>query len=232
MRDRKLSEKLQLQVNLTLKDAVQQAGQSELVKPQLSEQSKGMTAVPALMQSLTAFPVLVLRDKDTTVVLGVEPGTRTLTTKGEMKPKPALTVDATTTEGQCVQPRGRNGGPVANSTTSNEFAALQQKSIMSQRSMRHALLTLRNRPKSSTYFLGSMDQHGEEPPWRTKLTINPDNGRTVDSKIDTGADVSVISKEVYDSLQPRPRLRQSGAILRSPGGTLPYLGVHHLRRHQ
>ena len=51
------------------------------------------------------------------------------------------------------------------------------------------------------------------------------NGRTVDFKIDTGADVSVISKEVYDSLQPRPRLRQSDAILRSPGGTLPYLGM-------
>ena len=55
-----------------------------------------------------------------------------------------------------------------------------------------------------------------------KLTMN---GRTVDFKIDTGADVSVISKEVHDSLQPRPRLRQSDAILRSPGGTLPYLGT-------
>ena len=51
------------------------------------------------------------------------------------------------------------------------------------------------------------------------------NGRTVNFKTDTGADVSVISKEVYDSLQPRPRLRQSDAILRSPGGTLPYLGM-------
>ena len=79
-----------------------------------------------------------------------------------------------------------------------------------------------NHPKSPTYFLGSIDQHGKEPPWRTKLTLNR---HTVDFKIDTGADVSVISKEVYDSLQPRPRLRQSDAILRSPGGTLPYLGM-------
>ena len=51
------------------------------------------------------------------------------------------------------------------------------------------------------------------------------NGRPVDFKTDTGADVSVISKEVYDGLRPRPRLRQSDAILRSPGGTLPYLGM-------
>ena len=38
VRDRELSEKLQLQTNLTLKDAVQQARQFELVKHQLSEQ--------------------------------------------------------------------------------------------------------------------------------------------------------------------------------------------------
>ena len=79
-----------------------------------------------------------------------------------------------------------------------------------------------NRPESPTYFLGSIDQHGEEPPWRTKLTMN---GRPVDFKTDTGADVSVISKEVYDSLRPRPKPRQSDAILRSPGGTLPHLGT-------
>ena len=103
--------------------------------------------------------------------------------------------------------------------TLNESAALQRKPTMSQRSTRHAQLT---RPKSPTYFLGSTDQHGEEPPWRTKLSVN---GRTVDLKTDTRADVSVISKEVYGSLRPRPRLRQSDAILRGPGGTLPYLGT-------
>ena len=107
--------------------------------------SRGMTAAPALMQSLIAPPALVHSGRDTTTDQEVEPGPRNLTTihaKGEMKAEHAPTADTITTEGPRVQLRGRNVGPAENPTTLNEYAALQRKSTMSQRSTRHAQLTL------------------------------------------------------------------------------------------
>ena len=103
-----------------------------------------MTAAPALMQSLTALPALVHHSRDTTTDQEVGPGPRNLTTihtKEEMTTEHAPTVDTITTEGPHVQLRGRNVGPVENPTTLNEYAALQRKSTMSQRSTRHAQLT-------------------------------------------------------------------------------------------
>ena len=46
----------------------------------------------------------------------------------------------------------------------------------------------------------------------------------VSFKIDTGADITVISKNVYNSLQNRPPLMVNKTVLNSPGGKLPVLG--------
>ena len=72
-------------------------------------------------------------------------------------------------------------------------------------------------PKASTYF--SIHQHSEKP-WHIKLIINRHS-----IKIDARADVSIISKEMYDSLWPKPRQKQLDHILCSPGGPLPYLAT-------
>ena len=45
-------------------------------------------------------------------------------------------------------------------------------------------------------------------------------GCDVPFKIDTGADVSVVSSEQYRKLKPCPTLSKTSAILRSPGGIL------------
>ena len=61
----------------------------------------------------------------------------------------------------------------------------------------------------------------ESAGWRTTLMVN---GTQVAFKIDTGADVSVISEQTYRSLRVKPKLRSSTIKLTTPGGNLPYVG--------
>ena len=69
------------------------------------------------------------------------------------------------------------------------------------------------------FFLGSINN--DDSPWMTVVEIKK---KKLDFKIDTGADVSVISRKTFDSLQPRPRLESTTASLRSPGGKLDCVG--------
>ena len=134
VRDRELSEKLQLQANLTLKDAVQQARQFELVKHQLSEQRHdSSTSVDAVTHrpSGSSAPRQVHNH-------GPRGGARTK--------KPDYNSYKGGNEGRACtncprgQLRGRNVGPAENPTTLNKYAALQGKSV-SQRSTRRTQLT-------------------------------------------------------------------------------------------
>ena len=78
--------------------------------------------------------------------------------------------------------------------------------------------------------LGSVDDISTEPPWRVTLRLC---GRETSFKIDTGADVSVISNAVYQSLQPRPSLKKSKVVLQGPGGIIKNEGefTATVRRH-
>lgn len=49
-------------------------------------------------------------------------------------------------------------------------------------------------------------------------------GRQIKFKLDTGADVSIISKVEYNQLNPKPKLKQTKAKLNSPGGKLSCVG--------
>ena len=68
--------------------------------------------------------------------------------------------------------------------------------------------------EEETYFLGTVDAPDTGPPWH--ITLNVCN-KVVSFKIDTGADVSVMSYAKYNK---RPNLQQTNAVLRSPGGTM------------
>lgn len=60
--------------------------------------------------------------------------------------------------------------------------------------------------------------------WQANMSIGTVE---VDFKIDTGADVSIISERVYEKLVPRPRLRKSGVQLKAYNGRrIPSLGVY------
>ena len=70
------------------------------------------------------------------------------------------------------------------------------------------------------FYLGSID-HDNDSPWMTVVEIKK---KKLNFKIDTGADVSVISHQTFKTLQPRPRLESTTASLRSPGGKLDCMG--------
>ena len=46
------------------------------------------------------------------------------------------------------------------------------------------------------------------------------NNKLIGFKIDTGADITIISEEMFESLPSRPKLEPSNVELSSPGGRL------------
>ena len=67
------------------------------------------------------------------------------------------------------------------------------------------------------YFLGTVtaDVEDSEPPWEVRLQVN---GKSVKFKIDSDADVTVLSEEDYKHLPQRPLLAEPGIMLESIGG--------------
>ena len=199
IRDRELSEKLQLQADLTVDQAIQQARQSELVKQQLNEQRH--TSQSGTLDAVS------------------HRGSRGGNPRG--------------------QGRGRGRGRVYHDHCSNCGGNHDKRATCPAKGKKcrgcgkpnHFERVCRSQKKANlqevctdepeTFYLGSVNQEGEEPPWRTSININ---GCQISFKIDTGADVSVITKDIYNRLRPKPKLRKSEAILVSSGGNLPHLG--------
>ena len=74
----------------------------------------------------------------------------------------------------------------------------------------------------NTFFIGSLDDANDDvPPWRIDLRIND---LDVNFKIDTGADVSVITESQWKKMRPRPKIHTTQAKLESPGGKVETLG--------
>lgn len=71
------------------------------------------------------------------------------------------------------------------------------------------------------YFCGSVSCDDSSPAWKVDLDLK---GRPVTFKIDTGADVTVMSHASYVMLRPRPPLKAISANLNSPGGPLDCRG--------
>ena len=59
-----------------------------------------------------------------------------------------------------------------------------------------------------TYFLGSLDTVDDAPPWRVSLPVGKGE---VSFKIDTRADVSIISEKESKKMYLKPKLRQNSA---------------------
>ena len=76
-----------------------------------------------------------------------------------------------------------------------------------------------NEKDTVKYFISSIDTN--EPEWRVNIKVC---GRDMNFKIDTGADVNVISKKSYLKLKNRPQLQDTKAILQGPGSRLKVLG--------
>ena len=68
------------------------------------------------------------------------------------------------------------------------------------------------------FFLGAVNSCDEfEELWNVVLHVNK---KPIKFKIDTGADISVMSVSTYEALPQRPKLKSSNAMLSSPGWML------------
>ena len=83
------------------------------------------------------------------------------------------------------------------------------------------------REDEERYFLGAVRSTivdtliDEEPPWFVKVKIN--NTDTI-MKIDSGADVNIITNSEYQRLMPKPTLLRNNAVLSSVSGEIACLG--------
>ena len=72
------------------------------------------------------------------------------------------------------------------------------------------------------FFLGAVNSCDEfEERWSVMLHVNK---KPIKFKIDTGADISVMSVSTYEALPQRRKLKPSNAVLSSPGGMLKCRG--------
>ncbi len=71
------------------------------------------------------------------------------------------------------------------------------------------------------WFLGSVSDDANEDEWHVKLSMQ---GTAVEFKIDTGADITVMSEQTFLKLPCRPHLTKTLADIRSPGGKLDCIG--------
>ena len=77
--------------------------------------------------------------------------------------------------------------------------------------------------QSEEYHLFSVTNYSNEAPWRVSVKLNKTD-RGTSFKIDTGADISVMSLQTYNNMSPKPPLQKTAAVLRSPCGTLDCKG--------
>ena len=217
--DANLAEKLQLESDLKLEDAVKRARNSEAVKGQQqtvrgspASSTHAATAVDAI-QTRQKWPSRGRSSPKTSI------GTHTAS-------KPPVSQPSTSTSrcGWCGNDRHpRDRCPAKNSRC-------RQCSKMG-----HYAAVCRSTPRAETAsvntvegdaadaFLGTI---GLSSAWTQQILLNK---VPVEMKIDTGADVTAIPETVYkQELQSAPKLSQPSRILRGPDGkTLPTVGSFH-----
>lgn len=93
----------------------------------------------------------------------------------------------------------------------------------SQRSVREVFVPEAEQDgPDNSYFLGAVNVNAPGKPWEVKLRIG---GHQVKFKLDSGADVTVITEETYRSLRKQPVLTPTNVSLNSVGSQLKCLGT-------
>ena len=207
LRDKELSEKLQMQKTLTVKDAIQQARHHELIKTQMAEQRHG-TEINAVDARRGAGG----RGRGHR---GGNPGGgrgrgRGLSKSGTASsPSTCSRCGRTHTQQQNCPAKGKKCNKC---NKMNHFAACcRSKGVNS--------IEEEEEEEVTEYFLGTVTDGSE--PWTVVLDMQ---GQHLSFKIDTGADVSVMSTAEFQKLSPRPELQHSSTRLTSPGGTMKCQG--------
>ena len=207
LNDIEVSQHLQLEMDLTLQKAVDTARHHELVKQQLKDQR---------VKSVDGFKA---RQGSNTRVKG----------KQGQKQKQTSPLQKSGACGKCGGHHKPDACPAKGQTCKvcekpNHFWRQCRTPGMGARAkkIREVEECEHFSDEFESFSLGAV-HHKEkhEPEWTVNLNIC---GKKTNFKIDTGADVSVISANVHSQLKPPPSLSKSKAILKGPGGLINTLG--------
>lgn len=210
MIDQELSEKLQLQANLTLQDTIKTARQHEQVKEELEQQ----------------------RTLNKGTIDRVKAGFRN---RFNTKPRPRIE-NRREDSRQTFRPIDHCGK--CGRTHDKGKCPAQGKKCLKCNKLNHFASVCRTKTKQfknktenvneiesvedEHFFIGSTEtNNGKQSPWRVDLFIE---GTEINWKIDTGADVNVISKTTWQRIGEPQLSSCKGVTLQSPGGQVKTLG--------
>jgi hypothetical protein len=205
IRDLSVSQELQLEKNLTLTKAIETARASESVKLQNASQTH--TEVDAVVRPKHKSPAR----KDVNMK---EPCGRCgyTTHRGGVCPARKATCNHCKKKGhyaaQCLS------------------KSKQTKQNHKQKEVKEVTVNGNDDPQpDEAYFLGTVmnSEEQNEPPWTVKLKLL---GIQAPFKIDSGADVSILSLSTYNSLDVKPNLEPSDTRLESVGGKTKWRQQH------
>ena len=212
-----LSEKLQLEPNLTLDSAVKLARQFETVKKQVGEQrTESVQAVGA-----RGFGRGRSRGR----------GGRYKSRGGSASAGARASKGASSTQsksGRCDRcggsPHRRENCPAkGRDCRSCGKIGHYQSVCRSSRDSQHVKFVNADSDSGEEFFISAVrSKTVHNKAWMTNVQIG---NNTVKFKIDTGADVTVMPTSVYESLVPKPKLSESKVILQGAGGRLSCQGV-------
>lgn len=197
--DNDLSEKLQLESELTLVKAVDMARNSELVKNQIKDlQSKNLDAVKVRQYGLGGKQY------------------------GHRKPPQAKPKDTTYDEcGSCKLRHCPGNCPAVGRICLKCGNKGHFKAACRGRPKRLAEVQDDEDEDATddSFYMGSIDLSNSDntDAWTVKLKVCR---KLITFKIDTGADTSVITEATYNSLPVKPKLQEPKNKLYSPGGTV------------
>ena len=203
--DRELSQKLQLMKDLTLQTAIEEARHYELVKGQVDIQRKPEHSVDAIGKNKKRGGGRPPRGR------GNKNGARASQNNERCE--------------ACGYIHARDMCPAKGKscnycTKPNHFKKMCRKYLEDKSKKKVDNVET---GASNVYFMGSVaDKSDSSSAWRETLTLGRNK---ISFKLDTGADVSVISTETFENLNPRPTLKKTSATLQSPGGKLSCLGT-------
>lgn len=221
--DRELSEKLQLKSDLTLKEAITISRQSEMVKKELEEQRKVGLATNKTVDRVQSRSGFSSKGKFTPQVPHQ---------KAKQHMQPSTSRHGCSKCGS-VHPPGKCpawGKDCLSCGKKNHYARMcksKPQRTTNRKSVHQVNVDVdkvQSEIQRREFFVDTLQL--QEPvksaPWRVDLQLQ---GSTVKFKIDTGADVNILSLNTYNSLKDVPTLRQANNIrLSSPGGNLDIVG--------
>ena len=215
--DEELSEKLQLESELTLTKATQLARQSELVKIQIREQ-RGLahSSVDAVRGGGSGHPKRQYQARSG----------GTCSKRGQGRGQELQSKQSTGARNSiqncyfCASSHLRRQCPAYGKVCK---ACNKPNHFARSRVCKKKAVSELQAEQSEEYHLFLVTNSSNEAPWRVSVKLNRTD-RGTSFKIDTGAGVSVMSLQTYNNMSRKPPLQKTAAVLRSPGGTLDCKG--------